>query len=41
MRKTSIIRRVIPIVAVIVLALSVASCTSATKYGCPNHLSAK
>ncbi len=39
MQKFTILRRVIPVVAVLALAVMMtASCTSTSKYGCPNKL---
>jgi len=38
MRAISTIRRIVPIVAVVALALMTASCASNKKYGCPNKL---
>ena len=38
MQAISKIRRVVPIVAVIALALFASSCASNKKYGCPNKL---
>jgi hypothetical protein len=31
-------RRLVPVVAVVALAIFVASCTGSKKYGCPNKL---
>lgn len=40
MQAISRFRRLIPVVAVVVLALGIASCSGTKKYGCPNHLQA-
>lgn len=37
MQLFQMLRRVVPVVALIALALTT-SCTSVKKYGCPNHL---
>lgn len=38
MKSVSTLRRIIPLVAVIALALFATSCASNKKYGCPNKL---
>jgi len=36
--KFSTLRRIVPAIAIVALALFTASCSSTKKYGCPNHL---
>jgi hypothetical protein len=38
MSVNTIIRRVVPVVALAALIISVSSCSSTKKYGCPNKL---
>ncbi len=40
MQAISRFRRLVPVVAVVVMAMFVASCSGSKKYGCPNKLQA-